>query len=124
MSSIVTAAVAAAVTIIGALLAIVAVLWQRSRADAADRAKDRAEAAHIRTLHQQQVERERKQRQQAEFDRLAAAERQAAELREVYRAAEVAKRIESPDAEVSDAAAEEATADALRALAGWDNARR
>ena len=50
MSSIVTAAVAAAVTIIGALLAIVAVLWQRSRADAAERAKDRAEATHILSL--------------------------------------------------------------------------
>ena len=55
---------------------------------------------------------------------LRAAERRAAEVREVYRAGEVAKRIESPDAEVSDAASAEASADALRALAGWDDARR
>jgi Flp pilus assembly protein TadB len=124
MSSIVTAAVVAAATIIGALLAIVAVLWRRSRADAAQAAKDRAEAAHIRALHQQQVERDRRNRKRAEVEALRAAERRAAEVREVYRAGEVATRIESPDAEVSDAAATQASADALRALAGWDDARR
>jgi len=120
MSTILTAAAA----IIGTLVTAIVLLWRRSRAETAQAAEDRAEAAHIRTLHQQQVERERKQRQQAELDRLAAAERRAAELREVYRAAEVAKRIESPDAEVSDAAVAEASADALRALSDWDDARR
>jgi len=120
MSTILTAAAA----IIGALLTAIAVLWRRSRADAAERATERAEVARIRTLHQQQVERERRQRERDERERLAEAERRAAELREVYRAAEVATRIESPEPEVSDAAAEEASADALRALADWDDARR
>ena len=120
MSTILTAAAA----IIGALLTAIAVLWRRSRADAAERATERAEVARIRTLHQQQVERERRQRERDERERLAEAERRAAELREVYHAAEVATRIESPEPEVSDAAAEEASADALRALADWDDARR
>jgi Flp pilus assembly protein TadB len=120
MSTILTAAAA----IIGTLVTAIVLLWRRSRAETAQAAEDRAEAAHIRTLHQQQVERQRKQRQRDEVERLKAAERRAAEVREVYRAGEVAKRIESPDAEVSDAAAKEASADALRALAGWDNARR
>ena len=120
MSAILTAAAA----IIGALVAAVAVLWRRSRADAAQSAEGRAEAARIRLLHQRQVERERRQRQRDEVERLKAAERRAAEVREVYRAGEVAKRVESPDAGVSDAAAEEASADALRALADWDDARR
>jgi Flp pilus assembly protein TadB len=120
MNTILTAAAA----IIGALLTAIAVLWRRSRADAAERATERAEAAHIRALHQQQVERDRRNRKRAEVEALRAAERRADELREAYRAAEVAKRIESPDAEVSDAAAAEASADALRALADWDDARR
>jgi hypothetical protein len=122
--NIMQAVLTVAAAIIGALLAVITVLWRRSRADAAQAAEDRAEAARIRTLHQQQVERERRQRQRDEVERLKAAERRAAEVREVYRAGKVAKRIESPDAEVSDAAAAEASADALRALAGWDDARR
>jgi len=120
MSTILTAAAA----IIGALIAAIAVLWRRSRADTAQAAEDRAEAARIRTLHQIEQDRIRAERQRQELDRLAAAERRAAEVREVYRAGEVATRIESPDAEVSDAAAAEASADALRALSDWDDARR
>lgn len=87
-------------------------------------AKSREEAARIRTLHQQQVEREQRQRERDERDRLAEAERRAAEVRDIYRAGDIAKRIESPEAEVSDAAAKEASADALRALSDWDDARR
>lgn len=120
MNTILTAAAA----IIGALLAAITVLWRRSRADTAQAAEDRAEAARIRTLHQIDQDRIRAERKRQELERLAAAERRAAEDRETWRAADVAKRIESPLPEMSDAAAKEASADALRALSDWDDARR